>query len=84
MKAIMTIEPFQAQWVDDYILGGGHIVVAFFGREIYATHKIDCQPPEYILDDVIEVALAEFGNLLSERLDKRLNIDEVGDLKINE
>jgi hypothetical protein len=84
MKVGMTIDPFQAEWFDDHILGGGHVVVTFFGREIYATHKIDYQPSEYILDEVVDVAVAEFGNMLAEQLDKRLKIDEVGDLIINE
>lgn len=74
MKVGMTIEPFQTEWVPDYNRGGGNVVVSFFGTQIYATEHVNEEPWENILDEVTDVAMAEFGNLLAERIDKRITI----------
>ena len=74
MKVGMTIEPFQTEWVHDFGNGGGNVVVSFFGTQIYATDNLSGEPMEHVLDRITEVAMAEFGNLLAERLDKRITI----------
>jgi hypothetical protein len=67
----MEINPFETEWREDWRNRKGNIVVMFFGNDVYSSDLCD-EPHEYVLDRVTDLAIAELGNLLGPRIDKRI------------
>jgi hypothetical protein len=85
----MTIEPFQAEWREDSSTANhwrdykGNVVVSFFGHEIYASPLCE-DPSEYTLEKITDLAIAELGNLIGEKMDKRIEISEYDGLRVKD
>ncbi len=85
----MEIDPFATEWredwssADDWRDRKGNVVVSFFGNDIYSSPECE-EPHEYVLDRVTELAIAELGNLIGERIDKRIEISEYSGLRIKD
>ena len=83
----MEIEPFQTEWREDWDSGDdwrnrkGNVVVSFFGHEIYASEACD-EPHENVLDRDTNLALAELGNLLGERMGARIKVSDYDELVV--